>query len=272
MDFSPNLERDVRWQRGWRGLPEAYVKIKVAGVSSIINDMIPDPGIEQWRKDVGEEAADKIMIAAQQRGTAMHLFIENWLIEMKKSGDPSAALKHTQLTTPSTLAHDEKIPTYKIDEGRKLFYNFIESDVATQYSRLLGTETAVYSPYLFYRGKVDWLFEQSLYGLSVRDFKTSSKPIEAGSRKEEGCKYQLGAYALALDHMITKGKKEPRKVNYASIVSMHTKSYLVQDIVLYGDELQEYKDKFETICKEYHIKHGQGFLIRNKNSSHNLTK
>ena len=98
MDFSPNLERDIKWEKGWQELPQAYVKIKVPGVTSVISDQIPDPGIEEWIKAVGEETANKITQAAHWRGTAMHIFIENWLIEMKKSGDPSAALKYTQQT------------------------------------------------------------------------------------------------------------------------------------------------------------------------------
>lgn len=262
MDFNPNLKRDVEWRKGWKDLAEAYVKIKVPGVTSVISDMIPDPAIEEWIKAVGKEAADKITQNAHWRGTAMHIFIENWLIEMQKSGDPTAALKYTQKASPPILITEEKVPDYKIKEGIKLFYNFIESDYATQYSKLIGTETSIYSPKLFYRGKVDWLFEQELYQLSVADFKTTNKPIEKGSRKEEGYKYQLGGYGLALDHMLLeKNPHTTQKVNYAAIIAVHTKSNLVQNIVLHGDELQEYKDKFETIIKGYHQKHGQQFLL-----------
>jgi len=262
MDFQPNINRDVEWRKGWHDLAEAYVKIKVPGVTSVIGDMIPDPGIEEWIKAVGKEAADKITQAAGWRGTAMHLFIENWLIEMKKSGDPSAALRFTQTESPPFLLKEEEVPQFKVDEGRKLFYNFIESEPASQYTKLIGTETSIYSPILFYRGKIDWLYEQQLYGLSVSDFKTTSKPIEPKSRKEEGYKHQIGAYALAVDHMML--KKDPtstKKVNYASIIAVHTKSSLVQNIALFDDELQEYKDRFETIVRGYHNKHGQSFLL-----------
>jgi hypothetical protein len=261
MDFRPNVKRDVIWKPGWRDLAECYVKVKVPGVTSVISEMIPDPGIEQWIKDVGPELADKITQAANYRGTAMHCFIENWLIEMKRSLDPSKALKFTQIESPKILI-TEDVPERKIKEGRDLFYKFLDSNYSKQYSALLGTETNIHSNILFYRGKIDWLYDQEKYGLSVSDFKSASKPIEPGTRKELGYKCQLGGYALAIDHMLL--EKDPnttQKVNFSSIISVHTKSNLVQHIVLHGDELQEYKDKFETICKEYHIKHGQEFLI-----------
>lgn len=262
MDFKPNLKRDVRWQSGWKDLAEAWVKVKVPGVTTVISEMIPDPEIEKWKQDVGEEVAQRITEAAQHRGTAMHMFIENWLIEMKKTGDPSAALRHTQTATPPVLETEEKVPEKKIHEGRNLFYKFLESDYAKNFTKLLGTETSIYSPKLFYRGKIDWLYEQNLYGLSLSDFKTMSKPIIPGSRKEEGYKHQLGAYALALDQMLQeKNPGTSQRINYASIIGIHTKSNMVQNIFLQGPELEEYKSKFETIAREYHIKHGQKFLL-----------
>jgi len=191
----------------------------------------------------------------------MHFFIENYLLEMKKSGDPSAAIKFTQTVTPGKLLEDDKtIPLKKIDEGRNLFYQFQESDYASDYESILGSELDIYSYKLFYRGKVDWTYIRKQSQLAVSDFKTSSKPIEKGSRKEEGYKYQLGAYGLGFDHMLEKDGKD-RKVEYASIISVHTKSNLVQSISLEGDELEHYKNEFAKIVKDWHIQNGQEFLV-----------
>lgn len=261
MDFNPNLEKDIKWERGWKDLPQAYVKIKVPGVSSVINDMVPNPEIDKWIEEVGKEKADEITKNAHDRGTSMHCFIENFLTKMQEGLDPGAALRFTQEESPQILTA-EKIPQHKINEGRDLFYDFYDSQYATDYEEILGTESKLYSPKLFYRGIMDWFYKKRLYGLSVSDFKTSSKPIEAGSRKEEGYKLQLGGYSLAMDHMIEeKNGPNSQRINFASIISIHTKSNLVQSIELHGEELQSYKDKFETIVKEYHIKHGQKFLI-----------
>ena len=252
----------TKWFKGYRNLPEAYVQVKTPGVTSILNAMIPNPEIVEWIKAVGAEAADRITQAAHYRGTAMHGFINNYLSEMKKSGDPSAALRFTQINTPKILLEDDKsMPQRKIDEGRDLFYKFQDSDYATGYEQLIGTEMDIFSHKLFYRGKVDWTFIRKISGLAISDFKTSSKPIERGSRKEEGYKYQLGAYGLAFDHMLEKDGKSQR-INYASIISVHTKSNLVQNICLEGKELQKYKDKFAEIAAKWHQENGQGFLIK----------
>jgi len=263
MDFSPNL-KSIKWVKGWRDLPESYIQIKTPGVTTIINDMIPNPEIDEWIKVVGKEKADQITQAAYDRGNSMHLFIELYLQEMKKSGDPSAALKASQVGAPPILVKD-KIPENKIAEGRNLFYTFQGSDYVSDYTKLIGTETNIYSPYLFYRGKIDWLFSMEKWGLAVRDFKSGNKYIEPGSRKELGYKYQLGAYALALEHMYKKEKKDV-KVGYASIVNMQKSSNMAQNVECSGDELDEYKSKFSKIAKEWHIKNGQSFLF-NQNKS-----
>ena len=258
MDFKPDL-RNTKWMKGWRDMPEAYVRIKTPGVTTIINDMIPNPEIDEWIKAVGQEKADQITQASYDRGNSMHLFIEIYLQEMKKSGDPSAALKACQIGAPPLLLK-ENISEYKIAEGRNLFYTFIESDYISDYKKLIGTESNIHSPYLFYRGKIDWLFTKEKWGVSVRDFKSGNKYIEPDSRKELGYKYQLGGYALALEHMYKKEKKDI-KVGYASIVNMQKSSQMAQNVECAGGELDEYKLKFSKIAKEWHINNGQGFLF-----------
>lgn len=64
----------IKWVKGWKDLPEAWLQLKVPGVTSIIGDMIPDPEYEDWVRKVGQEQVDKIMQQAAYRGTAMHFF------------------------------------------------------------------------------------------------------------------------------------------------------------------------------------------------------
>ncbi|NJO91722.1 MAG: PD-(D/E)XK nuclease family protein [Chloroflexia bacterium] len=259
MDFKPDL-KNIKWIRGWRNMPEAYVRIKTPGVTTILNDMIPNPEIDEWIKAVGKEKADQITQASHDRGTAMHLFIEIFLKKLKETGDPSASLKEAQIQAPPQL-EKENIPSWKIDEGRNLFFKFYYSDYISDYSKLIGTELDIYSPELFYRGKIDWTFQTNENGLAVRDFKSGSKPIEKGSRKELGYKYQLGAYAGGVEDMYRSNKNDV-KVGYASIVNVSTKSEIVQNVECKGDELEEYKSKFRELAKEWHIKNGQGFLFQ----------
>ena len=41
---------------------------------------LPKPGLDQWRKNVGEEAAKWEMNRAARRGKATHTLVENYLI------------------------------------------------------------------------------------------------------------------------------------------------------------------------------------------------
>ena len=260
MDFQFDL-KNVKWFRDRYNNPEAYIKIKTPSVSGVINDMIPDPGIEKWIEEVGKERADEITKASHQRGTAMHVFIEEYLKSYKDSRDPSKALKHTQLQSP-LLLEKEGIPKQKIDIGRDLFYNFYESEYANSFLELIGTELPIYSPFLFFRGKADIVYKRSgitlTNSLSITDFKTANSYIEKGSVKEIKYKLQLGAYSLALDDMyVDKGIKS----NYASIISMHTKSSMIQVIECFEDELEVKKEEFKTIVKNWHKKNNQWMIF-----------
>ena len=248
----------VKWMKGWMDLPEAYFRIKTPSVTTIINDSIDDPGLEEWIKAVGEEKAAQITKAAQERGTSMHIFIEEFLKSYKESHDPSKALRHTQIQSPKLL-EEEGIPKEKVSIGRDLFYNFYESDYANSLLEIIGTELPIYSPSLFYRGKADAVYK--LMGIAVSDFKTINKPIEKGSIKEKKYKLQLGGYALGLEHMYNQKKDVNVSINYASIISMHTKSEMVFVTECKDQELQKYKDEFENLCIEWHKSNCQSFLF-----------
>jgi len=249
--------RSVKWTTGWKGLPEAYVRIKTPGVTSVLGDMIPDPEMEEWIRKVGQEKVDQILTAAGHRGTAMHCFIEQFISILSKTKDVSEALKHTQTVSPGILIK-EGVPQYKIDEGRDLFYKFYYSDFPTKYTNPIGQELGIYSATLFYRGLVDIFYMDKIFGPAVTDFKTSNGYIKKGTVKELKYKYQLGAYAGALDEMY---KDKGLVIKRSSILCVNTKTDALQEVVLDGKELEEYKEKFKTLAKEWHIKNNQGYLI-----------
>jgi hypothetical protein len=249
--------KDTKWITGWRGLPECYVKIRTPGVTTVIGDMIPDPEMEEWVRKMGQAAVDKILTAAGHRGTAMHMFIEHFITTYAKTKDASAALRMTQTTSPPLLLK-EGIPQDKIDIGRELFYKFYYSDFANSYAGLIAAELGIWSPTLFYRGLADVFFQDRVYGPVVTDFKTSSTYIKKNSVKELKYKYQLGAYASAIEEMY---KDKGLQIKRSTILCVNTKSEAVQEIVIEGKELEEYKEKFKTLVKDWHIKHNQGYLI-----------
>ena len=102
------------------------------------------------------------------------------------------------------------------------------------------------------------IYNENLYGTVISDFKTSSSAIKKDSIKEKKYKYQLSAYCIAVEDMF---EEKQLKINKASIISIQTKSDLVQSIELTGEELNEYKEGFKTLVHDWHIKNGQEFLV-----------
>jgi hypothetical protein len=221
--------------------------------------MIADPDYDEFVKNVGKEKAEQIMNSAGQRGSATHSFIENFLSKYSETKDVSEALKYTQETSPRNLIKEE-IPIDKIQEGRDLFYKFYYSDYPNQFSDILAMELAIYSPSYFYRGKLDIFYKHKLFGLAVTDLKSSNGKIKQGSAKEYKYKLQLGGYANCIDEMYVEKKIN---VNYASILCIDKQTEILQEISSSGNELQKLKDDFKTLCKNFHIKNNQSYLIEN---------
>jgi hypothetical protein len=256
MGFDFNLN-NVKWIKGSYGLPEAVLKIKVPSVTSVIGEMIPDPEFDQFVAQVGKEKADQIMISAGNRGSAMHTFIEEFISIYSKSKDVSEALRVTQENSPKILL-ESNIPADKIEEGRNLFYKFYYSDHSTQFNDLLAIELGIYSSTLFYRGKLDILYKDKLFGLSLCDLKSSNGRIKKGSTKELKYKLQLGAYSRCISEMY---KEKGVKCTNASILCVDKNTDILQEIKISGNELIEYENKFVDLIKEYHIKNDQEYLL-----------
>ena len=256
MDFRPDLSR-ITWAKGSFDLPNAFYKLLVPSVSTILSDMIPDPELEEWKKSVGEVQAKKIGDAAANRGSSMHTFIEEFIKHLSRTKDPSESLKYTQIESQKLLK-SQNIPQDKIDIGRDMFYKFYYSDYSNKFNELLATELILYSKQYYYRGKLDVMYNENLYGTVISDFKTSNGLIKKDSVKEKKYKLQLGAYCVAIEDMTDNSKK----INKASIICVQTKSDIVQCIELLNDELESYKENWKTLIKDYHIKIGQEFLIK----------
>ena len=239
----------IKWVKGWNNLPEAYYPVKIPSVTHIINSLIPDPELDKWIKKVGKEEADKITEAASNRGTSFHIFLENFLTIYSKTKDSSKSLNFTQIESPKLL-EKQKIPQNKIDEGRNLFYNFYYSEYVHQFENILALELGIYSKLSLYRGKLDIFYKNRIFGPSISDFKSANSLIKKGSIKEIKFKYQLGAYANALDEMY---ESKGIKINHASILCINTKKEELQEITCEGKELEKFKNDFKTLCHEFHI-------------------
>jgi len=250
-----NIE-NVKWSIGERGLYEAYYKLKIPSVSTILAECVPDPEYDAFVQAVGAEKAKKIMEAAGQRGTSMHAFIEHFIERTNETKDPSAVLLEIQKSVPALLK-EQQIPEDKINEGLDLFYKFYYCEYANIYKNVYGIELSLYSSSAFYRGKLDIAYISGPF-LNITDFKTSSEKIKKGSIKEKKYKLQLGGYAYALDEMLL---LEGKSVNSCNILCINKKDDFIQNIVCEGDELEENKQEFKTLCIEWHKKNNQEFIF-----------
>lgn len=127
--------------------------------------------LQAWRNRVGEEEAQRITAEAAGRGTRMHKWLENWVVE-DATGEPGS--------NPYSQ-HSHQMATEIITRG------------LTQCDEFWGSEVPVYYPEL-YAGTTD------LIGVwrgkpAIIDFKQSNKP----KRREWIDDYftQLAAYACA---------------------------------------------------------------------------
>lgn len=248
----------VKWKKGSYGLPEALYQIKTPSVTSIINELVPDPDLDAFVAAVGKDKADKIMTAAGHRGSSMHMYIENYVSNLVKTKDTSQALKFTQEQSP-LLLESEQVPADKIKEGLDLFYKFYYSEFSNQYNEIIGMEMGIYSPSLFYRGKLDMFYKHRMFDFAVADFKSMSTPIKPGSVKEYKMKLQLGGYGNALDEMY---RSKGLVIKYGSLICVNKKDDVVQEVACSGIELQKMKEEFKTLVKEWHKKYNQEYLIK----------
>lgn len=256
MGFEFSLE-NIKWIKGSHGMPECVYKIKVPSVSAILS-LIPDPEYDEWVLSIGKEKAEQIMISAGNRGTAVHVFIENFISQYSLKKDVSEALRVTQEISPKHLKEDN-IPENKIEEGRQLFYKFYYSNYSQRFLDLLALELPIYSSSLFFRGKLDILYKDNLFGLSLTDLKSSNGKIKKGSVKEYKYFCQLGGYTIALEEMYASKKIS---INRASILCIDKQSDILQEIELSGNKLNEYKEKFKQLVIEYHQKNNNEYLIK----------
>ena len=131
---------------------------------------LPKPGLDQWRKNVGEEAAKWEMNRAARRGSATHTLVEQYL-----KGE-----------TPSIR---DVLPLGMF----RLLKPYLE-----QIDNIHCLETIMYSNKLTVAGQVDCIAEYN-GKLSVIDFKTANK--ERVDSWNENYYIQCTAYAIMYEEI-----------------------------------------------------------------------
>ena len=174
--------------------------------------------LAKWKERVGSIEADKIKNEAANRGTAMHAFLEDYLIGKDR----------VDLTPVG-------------QEARIMGQRIVDRGLA-DLEEVWGSEVTLYYPGL-YAGATD------LAGIydgqeSICDFKQSNKP----KRKEWIGDYftQLAAYAMAHNYVyntkITQG-----------VILMCTKDNFFQKFVIDGSEFVKFQHDFLRKIDQYYL-------------------
>ena len=141
-------------------------------VTTVLSSL-PKPGLDEWRKNVGDEEADRVMRAAAARGTAAHTMWELYL-----RNDP----KFSRGVMPTTMVLFKQLQPW-LDRNIDFLY---------------GNEIALFSKSLRTAGRCDAV--ASVNGRpAIVDFKTSTN-----QKKKEWIEtyfYQVTAYAIMVEEM-----------------------------------------------------------------------
>ena len=108
-------------------------------------------GLLKWRKNVGEEVANHVMIQAANRGTAVHNMVEDYLNNVDL----------------------EQVDKYKKQFLPRMMFNVLKSELS-KINNIRLQEAAMFSTDYTVAGRVDCIAEYDGV-LSIIDFKTSTK-------------------------------------------------------------------------------------------------
>ena len=197
--------------------------------------------LEKLEAEMGKEALQKLGQKAALRGTAMHMFLENYFICIKNGKDADSCLLYTQKKSPTDLVNDG-LEEDRITAGRELFYNYLYEGYLDRVKQVIFTERFIWSIIFLFAGTADFCFVNEAGELIIGDFKSAS------SIKDEETihKYelQLAAYIIAFEEIYNK------KVHHAELWISHPHG--IQERILGGDELEERKKQFLSLVETYH--------------------
>jgi hypothetical protein len=194
----------------------------------------------ELEEKIGKEQLKYISERAAKRGTAMHLFLENYMICMSKKGDPDSCLLYTQRKSTDTLLHD--MDKDRVDVGRSLFYNIYHSGIFDKIKKVIFTEKFLHSEKYLFAGTTDFGFVDTDNYIVITDFKSASTPRDEDTLDKY--KLQVAAYAIAFEEMY----KKP--VHRGEVWISHSDG--LQTVEVMGEEMEEKKEEFVKLTETYH--------------------
>ena len=190
---------------------------RLPSVTTILGATKDQQFLKDWKAKVGEAEAERIKNLSSRRGTAMHKFLEHYIL----------GTGYNDLTE---LGQKAKTMAEKV----------IEIGLAPV-EEYYGSEVTLYYPGL-YAGSTDLVCNHN--GLeSIVDFKQSNRP----KKKEwvEDYYLQIAAYAMAHDYV--HGSKIRQ-----GVIMMCTPDLYYQEFRITDHELRQYKHKFLKRLDMYH--------------------
>ena len=195
---------------------------KVPSVTTILDRTKTEEkrqALANWKKRVGEQAAQTIVTEAAGRGTSMHKMIERWL-----AGE--------DITPGSNLVHQQ---------AHKMALKVIDELIKPNVTEVWGSEISLYFPNL-YAGTTDcvglWQGEPA-----IMDFKQTNKP-----KKREWIEdyfLQLTAYAQAHNELYGTNIKR-------GVVLMCSKDLEPQLFILEGEDFSDHAHRWWDRVEQYY--------------------
>jgi len=190
---------------------------RLPSVTTILGATKDKQFLKDWTAKVGKKEAERIKNLSSNRGTAMHKFLEHYIL----------GTGYDDLTA---LGQEAKAMAEKvIDVG------------LTPVDEWYGSEVTLYYPGL-YAGSTDLVCLHN--GIeTVVDFKQANRP----KKKEwiEDYYLQIAAYAMAHDYVHKSNIEQ-------GVIMVCTPDLYYQEFVVNGAELRRYKHKFLKRLDMYH--------------------
>lgn len=236
-------KRTLKGNRNSEGLYEIEFgnkKVKYPSVTTILQ-LLEDQEVKELQSKMDPEMWDYVSRRGADRGSVMHMYLENYAIALKKGMTSDNALFYTQKKTPTQFPKVEK---KFFDLGRDFFYNIYHSTFCDEFAKPVLIEGLMVSPTHKYAGRTDIVYIDNNGKLVMGDYKTSSKVIGDYQRKLVKYKIQCAAYANAFFELYGK------KPDYGIIWVAHPEGY--QRIIVHENEMDVYLNCFLYLVDKYY--------------------
>ena len=190
---------------------------RLPSVTTILGKTKDQQFIKDWKAKVGEQEAERIKNLSSNRGTAMHKFLEQYIL----------GVGYDDLT--------------ELGQKAKTMANKIMEVGLAPVEEYYGSEVTLYYPGL-YAGSTDLVCSHNGKD-TVVDFKQSNRP----KKKEWIDDYylQIAAYCMAHDYVHNSQIEQ-------GIIMVCTPDLYYQEFIVSGPELRQAKHKFLKRLDMYH--------------------